>query len=85
MSSAVLSSANVHDLQALAGGSPWWANTVHHVITSPSHRTNDGEQVKVCLACFSGATWQTLPASALRPRRRRCQELKINQLHNLAV
>ena len=39
MSSAVLSSANVHDLQALAGGSPWWANTVHHVITSPSHRT----------------------------------------------
>ena len=40
MSSAVLSSANVHDLQALAGGSPWWANTVHHVITSPSHRTS---------------------------------------------
>ena len=33
MSSAVLSSANVHDLQALAGGSPWWANTVYHVIT----------------------------------------------------
>ncbi len=63
MSSAVLSSANVHDLQALAGGSPWWANTVHHVITSPSHLTNDGEQVKVCLACFSGATWQILPAS----------------------
>jgi len=23
----------------------------------------DGEQVKVCLACFSGATWQILPAS----------------------
>ena len=22
------------------GGSPWWANTVHHVITSPSHRTS---------------------------------------------
>ncbi len=40
MSSAVLSSANVHDLEALAGGSPWWANTVHHVITSPSHRTS---------------------------------------------
>ena len=40
MSSAVLSSANVHDLQALAGGSPWWAKTVHHVITSPSHRTS---------------------------------------------
>ena len=40
ISSAVLSSANVHDLQALAGGSPWWANTVHHVITSPSHRTS---------------------------------------------
>ena len=40
MSSAVLSSANVHDMQALAGGSPWWANTVHHVITSPSHRTS---------------------------------------------
>ena len=31
---------NVHDLQALAGGSPWWAKTVHHVITSPSHRTS---------------------------------------------
>jgi hypothetical protein len=23
----------------------------------------DGEQVKVCLACFSGATWHILPAS----------------------
>jgi len=23
----------------------------------------DGGQVKVCLACFSGATWQILPAS----------------------
>ena len=40
MSSASLSSANVQLLQALAGGSPWWANTVHHVITSPSHRTS---------------------------------------------